>query len=401
MKRGLLVGLTSVLACATAATVFGTRSDTDEILFPHSRHIAAKIECISCHETIFDAKSLAGGGFLPNEDKCMECHKQKKADGQCTMCHSDVATAAPWPTRDVGLNFDHAAHIERTKEDCSKCHSRLPEPRVSGPVSDGHAACMQCHEHATHYEDGKCSTCHVYPLRPSERRWEAPAALAAADGGVAAAGGAAGAADGGAWAPSPHQGDFLRHHGMIAKSAGQSCNNCHDQDQSVDAGQPTNALRNDARASSFCLDCHSRTAMVPIEARFSDRPDRQFIHRNDFLGRHMVEARADPASCQRCHTVSSCETCHKNEHVSAGSINAKSPHPSSWVLPGSGGAFHGDEARRNISSCAACHDQGDQSNCVSCHKVGGVGGDPHPAGFRTRHTLPEAKSDGRCAACHR
>ena len=90
------------------------------------------------------------------------------------------------------------------------------------------------------------------------------------------------------------------------------------------------------------------------------------------------------------------------EHVAAGAPNAKNPHPPGWVLPGSGaGGFHGDEARRNITSCAACHDQGAQSNCISCHKVGGVGGDPHPGGFRMKHTLAEARSDGRCTACHR
>jgi len=52
------------------------------------------------------------------------------------------------------------------------------------------------------------------------------------------------------------------------------------------------------------------------------------------------------------------------------------------------------------ASCASCHDQGAQSNCVQCHKVGGIGGDPHPPGFRSRHNLNEARSDGRCVACH-
>jgi hypothetical protein len=354
MKRALLLG-SGLLACATAATILGTSDPAgDEILFPHARHQQAKLECITCHEGVWDAKTLAGD-FLPKEAKCLECHKQKKADGQCNFCHSDVRYATTWAKRDPRLKMDHSTHIERVKEDCSQCHSRLSEPRNPAPVSDGHAACLKCHDHATQYSEARCDTCHVdlasYSLVPLTQ--------------------------------VSHQGDFLRRHASVARSSQQSCSACHEQ--------------------NFCLDCHGKTAMVPVETKLVDRPDRRFIHRQDFLGRHPVEARADPASCQRCHSTglgSSCETCHQREHVAAGSVNARNPHPPGWGLPGSG-AFHGDAARRDIASCAACHDQGDQSNCVQCHKVGGIGGDPHPGGFRSRHTIAEARSDGRCFACHR
>src|SRR5207253_1476236 len=223
------------------------------------RHKKADVDCLACHETVYDAKTLEGD-FLPKEAKCLECHKQKKADGQCNFCHLDVQHAATWPKREPRLKLDHAAHIERVKEDCSQCHSRLSEPHRPAPLSDGHAACLKCHDHAQQYADAKCAT------------------------------------------------------------------------------------------------------------------------------------------CQRCHSISSCETCHERERVSAG-LSTRNPHPPGWALPGSG-AFHGDAARRNIQSCAACHDQGDASNCVSCHKVGGIGGDPHPAGFLSHHSLSEAQSDGRCRACH-
>lgn len=349
MRRALLVA-GAVLACATAATILGTAPTGDEILFPHQRHKTAEVDCLVCHEPVYDAKTLEGE-FLPKESKCLECHKQKKVDGQCNFCHLDVQHAATWPKRAPRLKMDHSAHIERVKEDCSVCHSRLSEPRQHAPITDGHAACLKCHEHSQQYADARCDTCHVdlssYPLMPVTE--------------------------------VSHQGDFLRRHASIARSSQQSCATCHDQ--------------------NFCLDCHAKTTMVPIETKLVDRPDRRFIHRQDFLGRHSVDARGDPASCQRCHSTSFCETCHERSHVSAGT-SSLNPHPPGWGLPGSG-AFHGDAARRNIQSCASCHDQGDASNCVSCHRVGGIGGDPHPAGFRSRHNLSEAQSDGRCAACHR
>ncbi|MFL5426132.1 MAG: hypothetical protein ACJ783_13945, partial [Myxococcales bacterium] len=77
------------------------------------------------------------------------------------------------------------------------------------------------------------------------------------------------------------------------------------------------------------------------------------------------------------------------------------PHPSGWAIPGTGTAFHGDAARRDILNCASCHDQGAQSICVTCHRSGGPGGNPHPSGFLSRHNLSEAATDGRCAICHR
>jgi Cytochrome c7 and related cytochrome c len=349
MKRALVIAA-AVLACATAATILGTSPpEGDEILFPHARHKKADVDCLACHEDVYDAKTLAGS-FLPKEAKCLECHKQKKADGQCNFCHLDVQHAATWPKREPRLKLDHSAHIERVKEDCSVCHSRLSEPREHAPISDGHAACFKCHEHAQQYADARCDTCHVdltsYPLKPV--------------------------------AEVSHQGDFLRRHASVARSSERACASCHDQ--------------------NFCLDCHAKTTMVPIETKLVDRPDRQFIHRQDFLGRHSVDLRADPTSCARCHSTSFCETCHERERVSAGT-SSLNPHPPGWGLPGSG-QFHGDAARRNIQSCAGCHDQGDASNCVSCHKVGGIGGNPHPSGFLSHHNLSEAQSDGRCRACH-
>jgi len=349
MRRALLLG-GGILACATAATVLGTSASGDEILFPHARHKKAEVDCITCHEAVYDAKTLSGD-FLPKEAKCLECHKEKKAQGQCNFCHLDVQHAAAWPKREPRLKIDHSAHIERVKEDCTVCHTRLSEPRQHAPITDGHAACMKCHEHADHYADAKCNTCHVdlgsYPLLPVSQ--------------------------------ISHQGDFLRRHPNVARSSQQTCATCHDQ--------------------NFCLDCHAKTAMVPVETKLVDRPDRRFIHREDFLGRHFIDQRADPTSCARCHSTSFCSDCHQHERISAGS-SSLNPHPPGWGLPGSG-AFHGDAARRNIQNCASCHDQGDASNCVSCHKVGGIGGNPHPSGFLSRYNLSQAQSDGRCVACHR
>jgi hypothetical protein len=63
---------------------------------------------------------------------------------------------------------------------------------------------------------------------------------------------------------------------------------------------------------------------------------------------------------------------------------------------GSGEERHGRAARRDILTCAACHDQGPASNCIHCHAVGGPGGNPHPDGWSSGRDV----QDGMCAFCH-
>jgi len=74
------------------------------------------------------------------------------------------------------------------------------------------------------------------------------------------------------------------------------------------------------------------------------------------------------------------------------------PHPADWMNPVSPNN-HGLAARRNIVSCAGCHDRGVSSNCVLCHRVGGAGGNPHPGG-RPRGRESEKNSNKMCRICH-
>jgi len=87
------------------------------------------VDCLVCHEPVYDAKKLEGE-FLPKESKCLECHKQKKVDGQCNFCHLDVQHAATWPKRAPRLKMDHSAHIERVKE-TARCATRGSPSRGS------------------------------------------------------------------------------------------------------------------------------------------------------------------------------------------------------------------------------------------------------------------------------
>jgi hypothetical protein len=267
------------------------------------------------------------------------------------MCHSDVKRAAPWLEAEPQLKLSHAAHIERVKEKCEVCHTQLPNPVRGAHAGPTMAACLSCHEHRRDYDDGRCGKCHVdltrYPLGPVTT--------------------------------FSHQGDFVRQHARAARATDQSCATCHQQ--------------------TFCSDCHSPTVATRVEVKLPERVEQHFIHRNDFLGRHSLEAAGNPTSCRGCHGSSFCENCHRQQNLTADAVNPRDPHPRGWSFPGSA-QFHGTEARRDVSQCAACHDQGARSICVDCHRVGGIGGNPHPSGWAARHGRDEIAHNGMCLVCH-
>ena len=346
-SRPWLVAATSLslVACASFVGVFASRRDA--IIIPHARHAQAEVDCGTCHETIFDSTNLETSN-LPNEKKCLSCHKEDKQKGNCAKCHTDAEKPQTFPVRVRELKMNHAEHIERVKEDCSACHKTLPEPLRVEAMAPKMEGCLGCHEHREQFDSGNCAVCHKdltrYPLRPI--------------------------------AAFSHRVDFVKNHRLDARSQGAVCTTCHEQ--------------------TFCTGCHAKTEAVRIDVRMAERTDLQFIHRNDFFSRHSVEAKADEAMCQRCHGVDFCTSCHARNNLEPGNPNSLDPHP-----PGFGqGPAHGAAARRDIVSCAACHDQGAASNCVTCHKVGGVGGTPHPPTWMLRHRREEIGRNVMCQTCH-
>jgi len=192
-----------------------------------------------------------------------------------------------------------------------------------------------------------------------------------------------------------HQGEWIRQHAALARPSGESCAACHDQ--------------------TYCAECHSpATAASRPSITYPERVDRTFIHRGDYVSRHMVEAGAAPASCRRCHGSAFCESCHEQQGISkldpslgVSTTNLRRPashDQTGWATPATLGAtpLHAPAARRDIVSCAACHDQGAQATCVGCHRPGGIAGNtaPHPKKFLSAHTADDQKHNAMCRICH-
>jgi hypothetical protein len=171
-----------------------------------------------------------------------------------------------------------------------------------------------------------------------------------------------------------HDGDWMREHGTRAASSGELCESCHRQ--------------------AFCASCHGQTVpALPATLAFGN-PFQPSVHRAGFVARHALEARSDPGACTTCHTADRCASCHVARGV-AGALRG-SPHPAGWVGLTGADNRHGREARRDPASCAGCHGGAGESLCVSCHAVGGVGGNPHPPGWSSR--LPMSAMP--CRMCH-
>ncbi len=327
--------------------------------FPHSTHVDSDVACTHCHAMEKATKLEAGVRHVaipprPSKQKaCQDCHD------------TDPALKLPARARPFRLTFDHAAHLPRVKGDCKRCHAEPPEAGATEVKAPPMAACTACHNHQQDFAEARCAPCHT-----DLKGFKPQTAFA-------------------------HEGDWLRTHGSLARGSAESCAACHDQ--------------------TYCAECHSpQTAAGRPSIVFPERVDRSFIHRGDYVSRHMIEAGASPGSCSRCHGPAFCQSCHEEQGLSKfveGFRHPPSHDRPNWATPATVGAMpgHGHAARRDISSCAGCHDQGAAATCVGCHQVGGIATDnnpgnlngPHPSSFVSKHRGEDKTKNAMCMACHR
>lgn len=336
-------------ACATFA--YREIKLSSQLRFSHKGHLN-EAECADCHGDVATSKGPTLGRFIGKGDHggCAECHE---VDENCNKCHIGSDRKVRLTREDRGLRFSHALH---QKVACKRCHAAALEATTPGTIElAGHPTCDPCHREAR--DKLNCTLCHRDLTRQDLRPIGALA----------------------------HSGNFVRRHGQLAQDTAR-CASCHDQ--------------------TFCSDCHARTqapGMTP-SIRFPERVDAGFIHRGDFIARHAAAARAEPMQCRQCHGARHCTSCHELQGLSVTSapqsrLRAREAHGPDIMIPGAPG-FHGRLARRDASRCAACHDRGAQSNCVNCHKVGQLGGNPHPTGFRWADKQAECTRNPMCLVCH-
>jgi cytochrome c7-like protein len=340
--RQLALPVACVVALAACAGILGLKRDKIAV-FPHRAHVIAGVACTSCHQKLTTAPDN-GALHLPDDSTCTSCHQKPHDTRACSTCHTPQMALSELVEARDHLKFDHRRHLTETNGNCMRCHDGVRES--DGRMRPAMATCFKCHEHDAARDARKCDACHQNLV--DERAL--PASHLA------------------------HDGDWIREHGQRAASSGDLCETCH--------------------KPSYCASCHGQTVpALPAATRFAD-PTRASIHRAGFEARHSLEAKSDPGACTTCHAPDRCASCHTAKGVAG--EGGRNPHPPGWVGIASSENRHGREARRDPAACAACHGGAGESLCVSCHAVGGVGGNPHPAGWSSRQPLTAMP----CRLCH-
>lgn len=160
----------------------------------------------------------------------------------------------------------------------------------------------------------------------------------------------------------------------------RSCVECHGQ---TAHGATSRVSRTYTMES--CAECHVASgATLECDACHSPHTQRerldsgpwQVTHGSEWAQTHGL---GSLTSCSVCHPSDYCVRCH-------GTVL---PHPLGF------GQSHGDEAKKNLNACAACHST--QALCTPCHTIEM----PHPAGFLKQHSsAADEVEDPRCVRCH-
>ncbi len=332
MKVLSSTGLLSVafLIWYTAPLHGGAGVPKSNLVFSHSLHAEAGIECLDCHTTIPESKK-ASDRNIPDHDICGTCHEDAIENGECATCHADVEDIVPLPHPARKYRFSHKAHLSRGL-DCGDCHRQAA--RETDPVQEkipGMETCSTCHDGRRAPID--CGLCHLDPEGARKRS---------------------------------HPDGWVHSHKYEATQDDASCRTCHPN-------------------TDKCLGCHEGDNL------------RQTSHPLNYSFTHTLDAKGKEKDCTVCHSNPSfCNDCHRREEVMP--LNHSS---ASWPSQG-----HASEARRDMESCAGCHDE-DSPTCLRCHQdlddIQGTDPSPHGPDFASEMGRGPWHDDLSylCYRCHR
>lgn len=324
------------------------------IKFSHKLHADNGVACTDCHSSVPKSTKLSDR-LLPSHDDCANCHDVED-EKNCTTCHYEDVNEALIQQKPYDIYFSHSLHVGTNKIQCQTCHKGITEvdyafkAKQTNPMMKD---CYSCHNNTT-VATSNCESCHISTVNLIPVSHRVPS-----------------------WKTT---------HKFAANSLDANCVMCHD--------------------NASCQECHVATTMItennsknnfykPYSPNnFVDGTKQQQVTRVHELGyrfTHGIDAKGKTAECQTCHEVDTfCASCHQGEDAdySLGGVEPTSHLKPNFVTigVGSGGGIHATLARRDIETCAACHDvQGADPTCITCHLdsdgIKGTNPKTHPAGF--------------------
>lgn len=360
-----------------AVTAFTTENPMDSvnnskiIKFSHQIHAEAEVGCADCHSGVSEAISL-DSRLLPEKDICAGCHDVDD-DENCETCHYEDINE-PLVQKKSSLFFNHKFHVEEKELDCESCHKGLTTVAYSSEAKEANPAmdnCFSCHNDISQASN-TCEVCHksTADLIPGNHKTA----------------------------------DFKRNHKFA--NGNDNCQMCHSED--------------------FCQSCHvSTTSIDALNTKddfytpFSphklkaDVKQQQItlVHDLSYRFTHGIDAKGKSSECQTCHnTETFCSECHNSAggDFAIGGFVPKSHTVTNFTTigVGTGGGEHAILAKRDIESCASCHDvQGGDANCIICHVdndgIRGTNPKTHDTGFMKDSEGNFHNDDGAvCYTCH-
>lgn len=134
----ILVGLPLLLALASAAWWFYTRSDwvrdvgipiTQPVPYSHQQHVVGyRLDCRYCHTSV----EVSANANIPPTETCMGCHSQiLTASVKLQPIRDSYATNTPIQWTKVHnlpdfVYFNHSIHVNKGVG-CSTCHGRIDQ----------------------------------------------------------------------------------------------------------------------------------------------------------------------------------------------------------------------------------------------------------------------------------
>jgi hypothetical protein len=346
--------------------------------FNHAAHLARGLSCPQCHPGALTGTQTADR-LLPSPQVCDRCHGSRHVEfgavqpgpeprGACAFCHEGYDPSKPLAVARVvlpepAIRVNHRAHAARNIG-CRQCHGAVQQlalatvdqmPRMRG--------CLRCHDlPAASRGDAPsgCPTCHLV-LPGGRLKTHLPSGVLMPPRWLGHA---------------EHDAGFVQRHKRVAADNSRLCASCHTEDD--------------------CARCH--------DGRVRPRD----IHPNDFLSMHPIAARQNSPRCSSCHQAQSfCNPCHQRAGVTmSGAAWARRQqgrfHPPTEVFTSGprSSRHHGWEAQRNLTACVSCHTERDCASCHASRSGGGIGVNPHPAGFLARCASAFRRNPRPCLVCH-
>ncbi|MCL4539689.1 MAG: cytochrome C [Bacteroidetes bacterium] len=394
MKKLLLFGIAGLVALLSISNLYATkdapRVDNAKLIkFSHKLHINdVGAACTDCHTNV-TTSTKETDYLIPNMSVCYTCHDQSST--KCEFCHtsSDSSTYRDLVQTTSPVFFSHKRHAGVLKLKCETCHQGLDKVEYAEQAPNGGLPKME-----------QCAVCHGQ-LSNNFRAEKVSHPITTAPGACGAC-----HKDLTQLVPESHKmPDFMTQHKDFVNASGpqNDCRSCH---------SPT-SCQECHDAGNFAKDLTPGQLYVPSTPSLSPVTTHkeltfQKVHPSNFRFTHAIEAKGRESTCYTCHDERTfCVPCHNSE-ANGARIEPVWHFGGDFVTlgVGSGGGRHAQYARKDIESCASCHDvQGADPVCITCHTDpdGIKGDDPRThAPFFMRdvngdwHTNPGSV----CYVCH-